>query len=163
MSDLQAKLGGGLNKLQGSIQQGKQKLQNVQEIMQLKRVIQESATKRAEYIAQLGESVYLKMRKGEIQDEALSSLVSDIAEYDIKMFQAQVAVEQLSEQPSAGYACPSCNGLISEHDKFCGSCGTPVEKVTVKAEVEKTPCPTCEVEIPVTANFCNCCGTKVAG
>lgn len=46
MSNLQSKLGEGLSKFQGGIEQGKQKLQVVQEINRLKKEISDASSKK---------------------------------------------------------------------------------------------------------------------
>ncbi|MGQ0512813.1 hypothetical protein ACT453_00945, partial [Bacillus sp. D-CC] len=51
MSDLQTKLGSGMNKLQEGIEQGKMKLQVAQEIAQLKKGMQVQMQKKAEFLS----------------------------------------------------------------------------------------------------------------
>ncbi|MBS4174249.1 zinc ribbon domain-containing protein [Bacillus sp. FJAT-49736] len=160
MSDLQTKLGGGINILQDSLQQGKQMLQTAQEISQLKKVVQETATKRAELIQQLGETVYRIHRDGELHNPELQELTQSIIGLDKIIFNAQKSMELQSKKNPTSYKC-QCGATISENDKFCGGCGTKVE---IQKEVESGPtivCQSCEEEIPAASNFCKCCGMKV--
>ena len=54
LSDLQTKLGSGMNKLQEGIEQGKMKLQVAQEIAQLKKGMQVQMQKKAEVLLEVG-------------------------------------------------------------------------------------------------------------
>ncbi|KYD05519.1 zinc ribbon domain-containing protein [Heyndrickxia sporothermodurans] len=161
MSDLQTKLGGGMNILQDSLQQGKQKLQTAQEISQLKKLVQENMTKRAELILQLGESVYRLHREGEIIQSEFSDITQSIVALDKMIFNAQKSIELQSKKNQIAHKC-QCGASISENDKFCGVCGTKVE---IQSEVDlgsTIVCQSCEEEIPETSSFCKCCGMKVA-
>ena len=51
--------------------------------------------------------------------------------------------------------CPKCNAAVPKGMKFCGQCGTPVEK-------PKCICANCGFEIPEGMKFCGQCGTPVA-
>ncbi|MBJ3788648.1 zinc ribbon domain-containing protein, partial [Bacillus sp. OA1] len=55
MSDLQTKLGSGMNKLQEGIEQGKMKLQVAQEIAQLKKGMQVQMQKKAGVLLEVGQ------------------------------------------------------------------------------------------------------------
>jgi hypothetical protein len=163
MSDLQSKLGGGLNRIQDSLQQGKQKLHTVQEMNQYKRVIQESSEKRAEIIIKLGEVVYKKIRSGEIEDADFKTIIQDVIKLDQLVYRAEVELEKLQEKSINNFSCPSCNTPILPGDKFCGACGSKVEEAKGEENVEKAPCPACEEQVPVHATFCGCCGNHLAG
>ena len=162
MSDLQTKLGGGLNKLQDSLQQGKQKLQTVQEISQFKKEIQEFSELRSDLILKLGEDTYRKLRLGDLQDPQLHEYFHSIAELDRKIFNTQKSLESL-DQKSSTTICTTCGASLSAEDKFCGSCGQKQEERTnLSDQTQLAVCPTCEEQIPADANFCACCGSRLA-
>lgn len=161
MSELQAKLGGGLNKIQDSLQQGKQKIQTAQEIGQYRKIIQESGSIRGQALMQLGEEVYRKIRSGELHSENFSSSISSITESDVKIYQAQSAISLLNQKSGVEHACSTCGTAVTEADKFCGSCGSPVEISVQEEAAETAVCPSCEQQIPAHASFCTCCGTHL--
>lgn len=162
MSDLQTKIGGGLNILQDSLQQGKQKLQTVQEISQLKKLIQENDEKRANLIFQLGEDTYRKIRSGELQDPQLRKYFLEIAEIDRNIFQGQASLEQIKQKADTR-ECSNCGASIGADDKFCGVCGQQqAEPLLLKDSSQLATCPTCEQSIPLQAKFCPCCGSRLS-
>lgn len=162
VSDLQSKLGGGLNLLQDSLQQGKQKLQTVQEVSQLKRLIQEHAEKRADLLLKLGEQTYQQIRTGQLEVPELSEFQLKIAEQDQRIFQAQKALEQLNKKASTS-ACANCGTALNENDKFCGSCGQRQEQAASSMDsIETVVCPTCQEHTPTQAAYCACCGSRLA-
>lgn len=161
MTDLQTKLGGGLNRIQNSLQQGKQKLKAAQEISQYKREIQEISESRGSLILKLGEDVYRKIRTGELQDSQLHEYFLKIAELDRKIYRAQKSLELISLN-SETKTCPHCGATIERGDKFCGSCGRQQEEMLeLNKQVERTACPNCEEQIPVNISFCPCCGSHL--
>lgn len=161
MSDLQTKLGGGLNKLQDSLQQGKQKLQTAQEISQYKKEIQELLESRCDLILKLGEDTYRKIRANEIQDQQLREYLLDIAQLDVKVFKAEKALDLLI-QKNASSTCSSCGTTLNGDDKFCGSCGQKQEERTALTNLaQMVICPTCEEQTPTDATFCSCCGSRL--
>lgn len=161
MSDLQTKLGSGLNVLQDSLQQGKQKLQTAQEISQYKKLINDHSEARADLVLKLGEDAYRKIRSGELQDQKLREYFLEIAEIDRRIFNAQKTLEQLNQKSTAG-TCSNCGNPITPEDKFCGSCGQKQElPAELNKQVNMGTCPTCEEQIPADANFCACCGSRL--
>ncbi|MEH7107505.1 zinc ribbon domain-containing protein [Bacillus sp. JJ1764] len=161
MSDLQSKLGGGLNILQDSLQQGKQKLQTAQEISQYKKVLNDLSEARANLLLKLGEDTYRKIRSGELQDQTLGEYSQGIAEVDRKIFTSQKTLEQLNQASKEG-TCSNCGNSITPDDKFCGSCGQKQETYSeLTNQVNMVTCPTCEEQIPADANFCACCGSRL--
>lgn len=160
MSDLQTRLGGGLNIIQDSLQQGKQKLQTAQEISQYKKEIQDLSESRSDFILKLGEDAYRKIRTGELEDQQLREYLLDIGELDRKIFKAQHALELLN-QKNETKTCSNCGAAIENGDKFCGSCGQKQEDQNVlNDQTQLTGCSVCEEQIPVSAKFCPCCGTR---
>lgn len=162
MNDLQNKIGGGLNKLQDSLQQGKQKFQIAQELNQFKKVIQDAGMKRAELILQLGEEVYQKLRSGEVHEPKLIDIAQSIMSLDHQIYQSQRSIEDLSQNTESGFTCKGCGASVTSLDKFCGACGSPIVREEVREDVEKIACSACEESIPASANFCSCCGNKVS-
>ena len=48
--------------------------------------------------------------------------------------------------------------IIYEDDKFCGSCGAPVNIEAPKEKTDKIICPNCGKEVPAGSKFCSECG-----
>ncbi|UNL84810.1 zinc ribbon domain-containing protein [Priestia koreensis] len=159
MNDLQSKLGGGLNKIQDSLQQGKQKLQTVQEISQQKKIIQEASSKRALLLIQAGEEVYRKVRNGDIQNEELKERFTLLIELDQRIYNAQQMILNLNQESSDSMSCTSCGSAVTVNDKFCGSCGTKVVIPSIE-ELDMKTCHACDQAVPANTQFCSCCGTK---
>ncbi|MFD2706995.1 zinc ribbon domain-containing protein [Salibacterium lacus] len=159
MSDIQSKIGGGVNKLQDSIKSGKQKLQNAQEVSQHQRIVQEASEKRSMEIHKIGEIVYKRNRLEEGTDPELNNSTAKIKELDVIMYQAQQKIEEFQQQEVEGRLCPECHASVSEADKFCGSCGTEIP-LPAPADEQTKECHSCEQDIAATAAFCTCCGTK---
>lgn len=160
MSDLQSKLGGGLNMIQGSLQQGKQKIQHAQEINQYNKIITEGLEKRTEIILKIGEEVYKRLRSGDLQDESLGELAQEIIFLDQKVFQARKMVEKINESSKQDHTCPNCQGKLAPEDKFCGSCGYKVQETQKYEEIELVACSHCQEKVPGNA-FCSCCGNRL--
>ncbi|RFU61117.1 zinc ribbon domain-containing protein [Peribacillus glennii] len=161
MSDLQTKLGGGLNILQDSLQQGKQKLQTAQEISQLKRKLQDASEQRSAQLLKLAEETYKMVRQGSIQEEAIVQQAQPILSLDVQIYQINQALEEINQQNANGQSCSSCGSSVTDQDKFCGSCGSPVLRQAAAAIEYDGKCGTCHAGMPVNAEFCGCCGVKV--
>ncbi|MEH6942734.1 double zinc ribbon domain-containing protein [Bacillus sp. JJ722] len=161
MSDLQSKLGGGINRIQDSLQQGKQKLQTAQEVSQLNKLLQGKLDERGLAIFKLGEEVYKKIRKQEFQDQELAAITEQLERYDHEIYSIQAKLSELSNNNGDGQVCPSCQVTINHTDKFCGGCGAPVNNKTTDKETDTVPCQKCEVSVPTTASYCGCCGSKM--
>ncbi|WP_169891047.1 zinc ribbon domain-containing protein [Litchfieldia alkalitelluris] len=164
-NNLQSKLGEGLSKFQGGIEQGKQKLQLVQEINRLKKEINEVSGKKAKVLLEVGQATYNKIRQGEITDPELVELTEKLVGFDHNIYQSRKKVAELNSTSDnqGGITCPSCQTVNSNDAKFCGGCGAKVEAAATVLSVEGEPCVKCEESIPHDANFCPCCGTKVVG
>lgn len=78
MSDLQAKFGNGMNKLQEGIEQGKMKLQVAQEVAQLKKITQEKLQAKTEILLELGQTTYMQLRNDEVRIEVLKGIVEPV-------------------------------------------------------------------------------------
>jgi hypothetical protein len=163
-SNLQSKLGEGLSKFQGGIEQGKLKLQTVQEINKLKKDIHDTSVKKSKTLLELGQKVYKKIRIGEIQDQELLDLTSTLVDMDHVIYKTSRKVNELSSQPGQENAiiCPACETPNDLDSKFCGGCGVKVEQ-GVEIEPESTNgCLHCGEQISPVANYCHCCGKKVS-
>ncbi|MEH7386558.1 zinc ribbon domain-containing protein [Bacillus sp. JJ1521] len=162
MSNLQSKLGEGLSKFQDGIEQGKQKLQVVQEISRLKKEINEASTKKSMVLLEVGQATYQKIRNGEITDPELVELTVKLVGFDHHIYQANKKVAELNSRSadSNSIICSICQTPNSVDAKFCGGCGAKVEVATKVVLSGEETCVICEEAMPVDANFCPCCGTK---
>lgn len=161
MMDLQTKLTGGVNKIQQSIEQGKQKLQIVQEINKCRNIIQETAEKRAEELVKLGEFVYKKIRMGEIDDFELIRFSEALVELDKVLYQTKEKMKKFLQSQEEEDLCVHCKQPLSPGARFCGSCGQPVAQ-DEEDHASYTECPKCEQLVPHPADFCTCCGVKIS-
>ncbi|MBY0596686.1 zinc ribbon domain-containing protein [Bacillus bingmayongensis] len=162
MSDLQTKLGSGMNKLQEGIEQGKMKLQVAQEIAQLKKEIQVQLHKKTEVLLDLGQKVYVQLRDTGVKEESLKQLVAPIQAFDVAIYQARKRIVELQKQQGEKVTC-ECGGSLSISDKFCGSCGKPNPMLAVETSEEKIACVSCNERIAKDSIFCPVCGIKQGG
>ncbi|MDM5157310.1 zinc ribbon domain-containing protein [Bacillus sp. DX1.1] len=159
MSDLQTKLGSGMNKLQEGIEQGKMKLQIAQEIAQLNKEIQVQLHKKTEVLLELGQRVYVQLRDTGVKEEPLKKLVAPIQHFDVAIYQARKRIVELQKQQGEKATC-ECGGSLSISDKFCGTCGKPNPMLAVESSVEKVACVSCNEHIAKNSIFCPVCGVK---
>jgi len=157
MNEVQSKLGEGLTKIQGSLNQGKQKLQLVQEVSQIKSSQNTLRLKRQEYILKIGEVYLQKIHTGVENIELLQELATEIQALDKEIYAYGVRLDQLQSESGEGVECSKCQSPVSDSDKFCGKCGQPVA-ASVKVETTEI-CNVCETSIPAKTNYCPCCGT----
>ncbi|MEI4620728.1 zinc ribbon domain-containing protein [Bacillus pfraonensis] len=162
MSDLQTKLGSGMNKLQEGIEQGKMKLQVAQEIAQLKKEIQVQLQKKTEVLLDLGQKVYVQLRDSGVNEAELKQLVTPIQVFDVAIYQARKRIVELQKQQGEKATC-ECGGSLSINDKFCGSCGKPNPMLAVESSEEKVACVACNEHIAKNAIYCPVCGMKQGG
>jgi len=162
-NNLQSKLGEGLSKFQGGIEQGKQKLQVVQEISKHKKEINETSIKKSKILLELGQSTYKKIRSGEIVDSDLNEMTKGIVGLDHLIYQSTKKISELNQSnaDSNVLTCSSCQAPNDINAKFCGGCGAKMEKEPAVETSSGVSCVTCEEVLSDTANFCHCCGTKV--
>lgn len=162
-NNLQSKLGEGLSKFQGGIEQGKQKLQLVQEMNRLKKEMNEASMRKAKVLLEVGQLTYSKIRQGEILDSELAEITEKLVGIDREIYESRKMANELQSKSSQnGITCSSCQTVNSEDAKFCGGCGEKVEAAVNMEVAEGINCVMCEETIPESANFCHCCGTKVA-
>lgn len=162
MSDLQTKLGSGMNKLQEGIEQGKMKLQVAQEIAQLKKEIQVQLQKKTEVLLDLGQKVYVELRDSGVNEAELKQLVTPIQAFDVAIYQARKRIVELQKQQGEKATC-ECGGSLSINDKFCGSCGKPNPMLAVESSEEKVACVSCNEHIAKNSIYCPVCGIKQGG
>ncbi|MCY9692061.1 zinc ribbon domain-containing protein [Paenibacillus alginolyticus] len=160
MSDIQTKLGDGLSMLKGGIQQGKQKLQQVQEISELRKKVKDANLKKTKILLDMGQQAFQLVREGSLQDEKIKKLSEAIVQLDKTIYQANLKIQEISEISVDSKTC-ECGTQIHASDKFCGSCGKKVTVPEVVVNAEQTTCPACQEQISVTSKFCNCCGTRM--
>lgn len=159
LSDLQTKLGSGMNKLQEGIEQGKMKLQVVQEIAQLKKEVQDQLHKKTEILLELGQQTYVQLRGSGVKEEQLQQLVAPIQHFDIAVYQARKRIAELQKQQGEKGTC-ECGSSLSLTDKFCGTCGKPNSMMIVEKHIETVACASCNEQIAKSAIFCPVCGIK---
>ncbi|MDM5314844.1 zinc ribbon domain-containing protein [Fictibacillus sp. b24] len=161
MSDLQAKIGDGLTKIQGSLQQGKQKLATAQEVAQLKKNSAEAAAKRLELIVALGEQTYELLRKEEITLAGLTGLAQAILDQDRLMYETNKTINEMNAKTETDLTC-ECGVHLNANAKFCGGCGQKVESRNKDQQDDYTlKCDTCKELNPGDSHYCGCCGNKI--
>jgi Double zinc ribbon len=163
-TNLQSKLGEGLSKFQGGIEQGKLKLQTVQEINKIKKEMHDASVKKSKILLEVGQNTYKKIRNNELQDPELVELTSKLTELDHSIYESSNKISVLkSSTDQHEVVCPSCSTPNEPNAKFCGGCGSKVEKaVDLESESGKA-CINCSEPVSLEANYCHCCGTKVSG
>ncbi|MGB9937410.1 MAG: zinc-ribbon domain-containing protein [Methanobacterium sp.] len=58
--------------------------------------------------------------------------------------------------------CPNCEAEVAEDIKFCTECGSKIEHIHNKQEINsETTCPSCSAQLPAETKFCMECGTKI--
>ncbi|AZJ23313.1 zinc ribbon domain-containing protein [Bacillus wiedmannii bv. thuringiensis] len=162
MSDLQTKLGSGMNKLQEGIEQGKMKLQVAQEIAQLKKEMQVQMQKKAEVLLEIGQRVYVQLRGNGVDEASLQEMIAPVQEFDVAIYQARKRIVELQKQQGEKATC-ECGGPLSINDKFCGSCGKPNPMLAIEHEGETTNCISCNEHIDQKSTYCPVCGIKQSG
>lgn len=156
MNEVENKLGGSLNKIQDSLQQGKQKLQNAQEMNQLHSSQIKLREKRFEQVVKIGELTLQDLHTGRSSLERIHELKDSIREIDQQIYMHGQKLEDFRKQHTDGFSCPKCGNTVSEQDKFCGSCGERVV-IPVNQEVTKE-CIVCSTQVVEEALYCPCCG-----
>ena len=129
-----------------------------------------------------GQHVLRVSKSGEIDDERVIEIRSDIAEQIIEA-QLKTGVSSNQLTPSRGgsldskhgehsttlavVTCTKCHSRYAEGIKFCGRCGNTTFQL-VSSEVQTSPsissgviCPRCRHEYPVGTKFCGRCGIPI--
>lgn len=159
LSDLQTKLGSGMNKLQEGIEQGKMKLQIAQEIAQLKKEANNQLQQKAEILLELGKRTYVQLRNGNVREEELQQLILPVQNIDVSVYKAYQKIADLQKEQGVKGTC-ICGNTLTSADKFCGQCGQKNTMLIEKQEVETVLCSSCEVSIAKESTFCPACGIK---
>ncbi|MEA1974236.1 MAG: zinc ribbon domain-containing protein [Bacillota bacterium] len=71
---------------------------------------------------------------------------------------SHVPKPQTTKKPLLTQECLNCGALITEDMKFCGSCGTKIER---KKQIQKRFCPSCGNPINPEDRFCGSCGEAI--
>lgn len=159
-NQLPSKLGEGLSKIQGGFEQGKQKLQVVQELTKLKRSVNELSLEKSKVLLSLGQLTYHKLRSGDLVDKDLHELSTSIIGLDRESYQLSAKIAELSTSNPDQLICNHCGTANGLNDKFCGGCGNKVE---LKMEIDlsiASDCISCGQLVPDEANYCPCCGMR---
>ena len=162
MSNFQSKLGDGLSKIQGGVEQSKAKLQTAQEVSRLRKTLREQSEQKSRHLLELGQLAHLWIREGRIQDPDAVETIAKVKELDVVIFNTMKRINALNEQEAGPQAC-QCGAPLTEADKFCGACGTRVNVEIKVQEEEPVECLSCGEQVPASAHYCGCCGTKMAG
>lgn len=157
---LQSKLGEGLSKIQGGLEQSKQKLQVTQEISKLKRSLNELSMEKSKVLLKLGQLTYHKLRSKELSDEELQSIAASIIQLDKEIYQLSKKITQLSKSDQDQLTCSNCGTQNGLNDKFCGGCGAKVEVKPALNEANGSDCMECGELVPDEAKYCPCCGMR---
>ncbi|ABR46474.1 conserved hypothetical protein [Alkaliphilus metalliredigens QYMF] len=160
MSNLQSKLGDGFSKLQGGLEQGKTRLQTVQEINKLKKMVEDTTEKKSKLLLDLGQLTHLWIREGKLQDSSFTEISNALTEVDQVIFTTFKKINELSANQEEENLC-ECGALITPNDKFCGECGLKLEEEATKEDIEMIHCSVCQEVIISSCNFCGCCGSKL--
>ncbi|WP_339180313.1 zinc ribbon domain-containing protein [Paenibacillus sp. FSL H8-0317] len=160
-SNFQNIIGEGLSKLQGGIEQGKQKLQTAQEISELNKHTNEFNQRKGKILLDLGQLAYYKIRTGQISDIEMTELTKDVLQLDQKIYDSLRQLSELNNAKPQGTTCGNCGNLTDGIDKYCGSCGSKVEiqqDLLIQGDSE---CLSCGELAPLHANHCPCCGMRM--
>jgi hypothetical protein len=160
VSDIQTKLGDGLSMLKGGIEQGKQKLQQVQEVSELRKKVKEASQKKTKILLDMGQQVSLLIREGTLRHEGLERLTDSLVQLDPIIYRSNLKIQEISEKSSDTISC-ECGAPIQSGDKFCGSCGKKTVVPNVELTEERISCPSCQEQFPITSKYCSCCGTRM--
>jgi predicted nucleic acid-binding Zn ribbon protein len=70
--------------------------------------------------------------------------------------------QQLAIKHTEGFMhCPECDKELSEGDKFCFSCGAPIQAVSQPQKDTSPRCPQCGEAVAENDKFCFACGTEI--
>ncbi|MEK4439095.1 zinc ribbon domain-containing protein [Paenibacillus sp. FSL K6-2862] len=155
-------IGEGLSKLQGGIEQGKQKLQTAQEINELNKHANDLNQKKSKILLDLGQLAYYKIRTGQISDIEMTELTKDVLQLDQQIYGSLRQLSQLNNSKQQGTTCEKCGNLTDGIDKYCGSCGSKVEVQQVIVNQGDLECLSCGELAPLNANHCPCCGMRMS-
>ena len=101
-----------------------QKSLEIIERTKIKFKIQDEKVRQRKAYTALGKAAYELLKSGDIKDERLESIESEIdtANYNLKLL-----MRELNELRGAT-VCPKCGSLNSEKAKFCSECAAPLHE-----------------------------------
>ncbi|MDW7652116.1 MAG: zinc ribbon domain-containing protein [Bacillota bacterium] len=158
MVDMQSVVGSGLNKVQEGLQTGKKKIDVVRELSQLKKEVKQLQVEKALQLTKVGEQAYHLCCRQELSDSVIQEIADKLFVLDRKIWQTQKQIAEVERENNA-VACSNCGEKVGAEDKFCGGCGTQVNRqVQETAGVE---CGRCSVLIEENCKFCPACGVQL--
>lgn len=164
MSDFLSKLTGDLNKgIKNISSMGKELIETSKLKGEIKDVQDLAETK----YSQLGKRVYEMYNKGGLNDVDIKSGCAEITLLFKRITELEAEIRGVEEQAikerqgAEKTACPNCKAINNCEDKFCFSCGTPIQQEsTLGSAVEGNNCKNCGNVLKEGAKFCMRCGAK---
>jgi hypothetical protein len=130
MSDFQSKIQKsllGLQKgVQKSFQEGKEKIQQTQEIISLKNEISKIEDNRDELYLALGKSAFEKIVNEEMEDELLEGVVDQINYFNEKITELKSILSEKTGKEETT-TC-ECGAEVTIDSKFCPNCGKKLDE-----------------------------------
>lgn len=157
---MQSKVEDGLSKIQGGLQQGKERIRQSQELKKLSHDVQTATAKKAQLLYQMGEKLYGEIRSGTSDGSEYEKSVNQLIQQDKLICQLNEEMQKL-QNANSEQTC-ECGSVVHEDDKFCGSCGKEVIRKREFTEDEMIACPSCDTNIPDESEYCKCCGMKLS-
>lgn len=164
MSDFLSKLTGDLNKgIKNISSMGKELI----ETSKLKGEIKEVQDSISEKYTQLGKRVYEMHNKGGLVEADIRNSCSEITVLFKRITELETEIRKVEEealktrQGAEKTACPNCKAINNSTDKFCFSCGTPIQQsANATTVVDGSNCKNCGNALKEGAKFCMRCGAK---
>lgn len=155
MLEIQNIVGGRLNKVQESLQAKKKKLEVYTEINKLKKEMRQLLDKKGLVLCKIGLQAHYLFRTGRLQDSLIEEFAERVEMADKKIFLLQRKVTELAAIEDSR-VCSKCKNKVELDDKFCGSCGAPIEEDFPEEPSGK--CNRCGEAVSESFNFCAVCG-----
>ncbi|MEW6033133.1 MAG: zinc ribbon domain-containing protein, partial [Bacillota bacterium] len=126
-------------------------------LRELERELQALALARTQAHLKLAVRAYQLVRDGELQDPECLAVSSELKKVESRVFALRKEV-QARKIAAKGLRCRNCQAPYSEGDRFCGSCGSALDKPPVATRA----CPECAAEVETAARYCPGCGHSIA-